>query len=160
MSDDLQAPGRTGTGTLVEDRFWEPHASPWSVWPLVAAYPTLILAVYRRDRALLAGTLLAVVLNLLLVSPPETDEAWATRVVLGERVWLERGLHSSPPDLGLVAVGAAVHLYAVRAAVARRPVRTLVGTAASMALMLLFFGRMVRLYETREDAGSDGNGPG
>ena len=138
------------------EMFWEPHSSPRSVWPLVAAYPVLILAVYRRSGVLLLGTLLSVAANLLLVSPPRSDDAWSTRVVLGERLWLEQDLRSSPGDVGLVAVGRAVHLYAIRAALRRRPIRTAVGTAASMALMFLFFDRMARLYEHQPAPGSDG----
>jgi hypothetical protein len=130
--------------------FWEPHASPRSVWPLVAAYPLLLLALYRRDPRLLGGTLLGVVANLLLVSPPETDEAWATRVVLGERVWLDRGLRSEVGTLGLLAVGGAVHLATMRAALGQDRLRTLVGGAASLLLMFVFFDRMVRLYERAE----------
>ncbi|MFC6940083.1 DUF6653 family protein [Salinirubellus sp. GCM10025818] len=160
MADEPDGTGSARSGTLASEIFWEPHASPRSVWPLVAAYPVLILAVYRRSRPLLVGVLVSVVTNLLVVSPPETDDAWATRVVLGERVWLERVLTSSPRDLGLIGVGAAVHLYAVRAAVRRQPVRTAVGTAASMALMFLFFGRMVRLYEEHASAVPGGGLPG
>ena len=141
-----------GPRSLANERFWEPHSSPRSVWPLVAAYPVLILAVYRRSRLLLVGTLLSVATNLLLVSPPETDDAWATRVVLGERVWLERGLASSPHDLGLTAVGGVVHLWTFRAAVRRQPVHTAVGTVVSMALMFLFFDRMARLYGAHASA--------
>lgn len=135
---------------LVTTAFWEPHASPRSVWPLVAAYPLLLFAVYRRDPRLLGGTLLGVVANLLLVSPPETDEAWATRVVLGERVWLDRGLDSESGTLGLLAVGGAVHLATMRAALRQDRLRTLVGGVASMLLMLVLFDRMVRLYERAE----------
>ena len=153
MSDG--GPHRTdhAGGSLVEDRFWRPHASPWSVRAFVTAYPVLVLALYRRDRRLFAGTLLAAVTSLLVVSPPEDDDAWATRVVLGERVWLERGLGSSPRDLGLMALGAVAHLHTVRAALSRHPIRTAVGTVVSMALMALFFDRMVRLYEEHADAG-------
>jgi hypothetical protein len=142
------------------DVFWEPHSSPRSVWPLVAAYPVLILAIYRRSGVLLVGTLLSVAANLLLVSPPETDDAWATRVVLGERVWIERGLASSPRDLGLTAIGAVVNLYTLRAAVRRQAVRTGLGTAASVALMFLFFGRMTRLYDEDASAGRNGEAAG
>jgi hypothetical protein len=132
---------------LVTTAFWEPHASPRSVWPLVAAYPLLLLAIYRRNPRLLGGTLLGVVANLLVVSPPETDEAWATRVVLGERVWLDRGLDSEPGTLGLLGVGGVVHLATMRAALRQDRLATLVGGAVSMLLMGLFFDRMVRLYE-------------
>jgi len=156
---------RGGDGDRTRSRanevFWKPHSSPRSVWPLVAAYPVLILAIYRRSRLLLVGTLLSVAANLLVVSPPETDDAWATRVVLGERVWLERGLASSPRDLGVTAVGAVVNLYTLRAAVRRQPVRTGLGVVASMALTFLFFDRMVRLYEAHADGRAEsGSSPG
>lgn len=148
-----------GLGGFVETAFWEPHASPASVWGLIATYPLVVLAVYRRSWPLFVATICSVVLNLRIPSPPEDDTAWATRVVLGERIWLERGLTSSPRDLGLIGVGAAVHLCAVRAAARRQPARTVVGTAASMALMFLFFGRMVRLYEEHASAVSGGGLP-
>jgi hypothetical protein len=153
----------TGDGDrgLIETAFWEPHASPASVWGLVATYPLLILAVYRRSGPLLAAVPCSVLLNLRVASSPEDDTAWATRVVLGERVWLERGLASRPGDLGAVGVGAAVQLYTLRAALTRRPGRTAAGTVASMLLMLLFFDRMARLYEheTHDSARPDGGSP-
>lgn len=101
--------GPTNEG-LAERVFWRRHASPASVWWFVSLYPALILAIYRRSRRLGAAILLSLVVNLLVVAPPETDDAWATRVILGERVWLERGLLSSPGDLAVAAVGGAVNL--------------------------------------------------
>jgi hypothetical protein len=146
-------------GGVIETAFWRPHASPWSVWGLIATYPLLVLAVYRRNWPLLAAIPCSVVLNLRMASPPEDDTAWATRVVLGERVWLERGLASRPGDLGVVGVGAAVQLYTLRAALSRRPGRTAVGAAASMLLMFLFFDRMARLYDEHEGVRPDGGSP-
>jgi hypothetical protein len=141
-------PDRTG---VVERYFWARHANPGSVWTLVAAYPVLVLALYRRSRPLLGATLLFVLLNPLLFSPPDDDGAWATRVVRGERVWLDRGLGSSPGDLLFVTLAAPLYLFTIRAAVDRRPVHTAVGTAVGLVLMLLFFGRMARQYERRAD---------
>lgn len=133
--------------TFVETVFWKPHASPQSVWGLIATYPLLILAVYRRSGPLLATILCSVVLNLQVASPPADDSAWATRVVLGEQVWLERGLASQRSALGITSIGAVAQLYTLRAAVNRRPVRTVAGTVASIALMFVFFDQMVRLYD-------------
>lgn len=143
-------------GEFVEEAFWNRHANPWSVRGFVLTYPALVLAVYRRSRVLGAGVLLSLAANLRLVSPPETDDAWATRVVLGERVWLERGVRSSRSDILVAAVGGLVNLLTLRAAARRRPVETALGTAASMALMLLFFDRMARLYEEQRIS-SDGD---
>ncbi|ELZ27150.1 hypothetical protein C474_17419 [Halogeometricum pallidum JCM 14848] len=134
---------------LAKQFFWTRHANPGSVWTLVGAYPVLVAAVYRRDRRLLAGTLLFVAANPLLFSEPDDDAAWATRVVLGERVWLDRGLLSSPGDALFVALMAPVFLSTLRAAAERRSLRTAVGTAVSLVVMFLFFDRMARLYETR-----------
>jgi hypothetical protein len=141
-------------GAFIDEVFWTPHASPGSVWGLVATYPLLILAVYRRSGPLLATVVCSVVLNLRIASPPDDDAAWATRVVFGERRWLDRGLSSQPDALGLVGVGAAVQLYTLRAAATRRPGRTVAGTAVSMLLMLAFFDRMARLYDDHGTADS------
>lgn len=146
--DSVERGHRSGDRTLTDRFFWSRHANPRSVWSLVVAYPTLVLAIYRRDRPLLVGTLLFVAANPLLFSPPEDDDAWATRVVLGERVWLEEGVVGSR-DLLFVAFAAPVYLLTLRSAVGRRPVRTAVGTVVSMVLMLLFFDRMARRYEAR-----------
>ncbi|WP_254761694.1 DUF6653 family protein [Natrinema marinum] len=135
----------------VRRRFWSRHANPWSVWTLMGAYPTLVWAIYRRDRRLLVGTLLFVAANPFVSPPPETDDAWATRVVLGERVWLEREPLRSRETL-FAAASAPVYLWTLRAAVDRRRVETGVGVALSMALMLVFFRRMVRLYDEENEA--------
>jgi hypothetical protein len=148
----------TDAETFAERVFWGPHASPRSVWGFVATYPLVIAAIYYRDRRLLAGVLLAVVTNLGLSSPPETDEAWATRVVLGERAWLDGGTSSSSPEgLGVLAVGGVVQAWTFRAAVGKRPLRTAVGTVASLVTMGWFFDRMVRLYDetTEREPGDD-----
>ncbi|WP_331236445.1 DUF6653 family protein [Natronorarus salvus] len=141
MTDSTLEPDRLGDRLL-----WSRHANPWSVWTLVPAYPVLVLTIYRRSRPLLAGTLLFVALNPLPVSPPEIDETWATRAVLGERVWIERGIRSSVHTPFVVAC-APVYVFTLRSAVERRPARTAVGTVVSVALMLVFFGRMVGVYE-------------
>jgi hypothetical protein len=149
MTAEPQPTHQSGdAGSFVDDVFWKRHANPRSVWAFIATYPVLVLAVYFRSRPLLAAMFLSILANLTLVSPPETDDAWATRVVLGEQVWLERGLLSQKTTFGLTAIGAMVNLYTLRAAVHRRPGQTVVGTVASMLLMFLFFHRMVSLYET------------
>jgi len=132
--------------------FWAGHANPGSVWTLIAAFPVLVLGVYRRDRRLLVAVALFAGLNPLVFPPPEDDSAWATRVVRGEQAWLDRGLASSPGDLLVLALGAPVVLFTLRAALRGRPARTALGTVASLCAMGLFFRRMARLYE-REAGG-------
>lgn len=135
-------------GGLSDRLFWSGHANPWSVRTFVVAYPMLVLAIYRRQRPLLVVTLIFVVLNPILAPPPADDRAWATRVVLGERVWLEEGIFPSW-DLLFALLAAPVYLFTLASAAKRRPIRTVLGTTASMVVMLLFFDRMVRKYDER-----------
>ena len=133
------------------DALWNRHESPVSVWWLTLMYPVFVLAIYRRSRSLIGLLGFSLAANLLVVSPPETDDAWATRVVRGERVWLERGLRSSERDSLVLVVGALVNLYTLRAAYRQRPVKTVIGTSTSILLTFLFFDRMAELYETTAD---------
>lgn len=134
-------------GRVVAATLWSRHANPLSAWTMVAAYPALVLAIYRRDRPLLVGTLLAVALNPVLVPPARDDTAWSTRVVLGERAWIERGLASSVTDLLFVVACAPVYLFTLRSAAKRQRARTVVGTVVSLVLMVVFFDRMASSYE-------------
>jgi hypothetical protein len=145
---DAESPESVPSG--VRRFLWGRHANPRSVWSLFLVFPLLVLGVYRRDRPLLAGTLLFVLVHPLAVSEPDDDDAWATRVVRGERAWLDRGLFASTADLLFVVLCAPVILFTLRSAVRREPVRTAVGTPLSMVLMLVFFGRMARLYDRWE----------
>ncbi|WP_440769266.1 DUF6653 family protein [Natronorubrum sp. DTA28] len=138
---------RFGSQDSITNRlFWSGHANPGSVWTFVGAYLLLVLSLYRRNRPLLVGTLLFVAVNPLVFPSPETDDAWATRVVLGEQVWLERGLRPSS-HLRFTLVCVPVFLFTLRSAAKRYPLRTGLGAIASVVLMLLFFDRMARLYE-------------
>ncbi|WP_227131191.1 DUF6653 family protein [Halorubellus salinus] len=135
----------------VERYLWSRHEHPGSVWSLLLAYPLFVLAVYRRDRRLLAAVLAFVGAQPLLFDAPDDDAAWATRVVRGERDWLDAGLADSPGDLALLAVGAPLNLLVLRAAVRRQPLRTAVGVACSVALSLAFFERMANRYGRTTD---------
>lgn len=116
---------------------------------MVAAYPALIRALYRRDRSLLAGMFLFDLVNLIVFPSPEDDEAWATRVVLSERAWLKRGIGSSPVDAAFVALATPIYLCTLWAAVRGRSIQTGLGALFLLAVMLPFFERMARLYDRR-----------
>jgi hypothetical protein len=136
----------------VKRTFWQRHANPWSGWTRVVTYPLLMLGIYRRDGRLLAGTTLFVLLNPVLFPAVDSDEAWMSRVVLGERLWLSEGRKASLVNLLNVA-NVPVSLYAVYSAYRRRPLRTAVATAGSMLLKFLFVNEMVKFYDTHTDAG-------
>jgi hypothetical protein len=138
--------------SAVTRAFWQRHANPWSGWTRVLAYPLLMLGVYRRDGRLLAGTTLFVLLNPVLFPAVDSDEAWMSRVVLGERLWLSEGRKTSLVNLLNVA-NVPVSLYAVYAAYRRRPVRTALATAGSMLLKFLFVNEMVKFYDAHAEDG-------
>ena len=130
----------------LHETVWERHANPKSGWSRVLSLPLLMLSIYRRDERLLVGTVLFVALNPVLFPPPEDDDAWMTRVVYGERLWLEHGNRRHPIQLLNVA-NAFLTLYAVRAAVRRQPVRTTVATTGAMALKFLFVAVVADYYD-------------
>lgn len=125
---------------------WSRHSNAGSVWTFVAAFPLLIAGLYRRDARVLGATLLFVALNPFLFRAPVNDRAWATRVVLGEQVWLHRGLRRSRATV-LALLSTPVFLVTIASAARQRRRTTIAGAIASIALMMLFFRAMVRLYE-------------
>jgi hypothetical protein len=137
---------RSARLATLREAVWERHANPASGWSRVATLPLLVLAIYRRDRRLLAGTVVFVVVNPVLFPPPEGDDAWMTRVVYGERLWLEHGNRRHPIQL-LNVCNAALTIYAVRSALRRRPVRTALATAGAMALKFLFVAFAADYYD-------------
>ena len=137
----------------LSETFWRRHANPKSGWSRTVTTPALLYAIYRRDPRLLVAVLAFAVLNPLLFSPPDTDEAWMTRVVLAERWWTEeedRGLldPSYPNVLNLLNVPTTG--YALVAAYRRQPIRAALAGAASMALKFWYVGALVRRYDARE----------
>lgn len=140
------------TTSRIEDAFWARHANPKSGWTRVPTGPIVVYAVYRRDWRLLGAALLWTVLNPVLFSPPETEDAWMTRAVLAERWWIrEEG--NSTIGLGYPNVwntaGALGFFAALHAAWRRRPVGAGLGALASVALKLWWLRVLVRRYDER-----------
>ena len=84
----------------MNDAVWQRHANPLSVWTRLPILPLLALAIWSRVwigwaclipvLALLAWTWL----NPRAFPPPARTDSWASRAVMGERVWLK---HPTPP---------------------------------------------------------------
>ena len=80
---------------------WMRHANPVSVWTRFAALPLIALSIWSRDwigwwcvvPLVLSNVWLMV--NPLFFAPPRSTRNWASRGVLGERVWTERDRASS-----------------------------------------------------------------
>ena len=78
------------------DEVWEKHANPWSVWTRFSALPLLAVAIWSRlwigpwAWALLSVTIYWIWINPRLFKKPLSTDNWASKAVLGERVWLNR----------------------------------------------------------------------
>ncbi|WP_276271516.1 DUF6653 family protein [Haloarcula litorea] len=143
-------------GSALDRYFWARHANPKSGWTRAATMPLLMACIYRRDWRGLALVLAFVVANPFLFAPPESDADWMTKGVYGERLWTagdyDRWGYPEVLNYGNAAAG----LYALFAAVRRRPAETALATTLSMALKFWFVAEMVHLYERERDAEQSG----
>jgi hypothetical protein len=69
---------------------WRRHRNPWSGWTRVALGPALAVAIWLHSWPWIALLVLALLTNPFWFPPPERDDAWMTRAVDGERLWLAR----------------------------------------------------------------------
>jgi len=142
----------------MDDVAWQRHANPWSVWTRVATLPLVVLAVWSRAWlgwwALGAITVVVVWTrrNPRLFPRPLSTDNWASKGVLGERVWLNRDKvpvprhHFLMPHI-LTAVAAAGVLFLVWGLVELAIWPILLGMALTFLGKLWFVDRMVWLYE-------------
>lgn len=147
----------------MSEETWKRHANPWSVWTRNTVLPLLVLAVWSRvwvGRWAIALTALAVLwawLNPRVFPAPASTDNWASKAVLGERVWLQRAEVPLPPHhrvmptlLGAIA---AIGVVPLVIGVVRLDVwPTLFGAALIYCGKLWFLDRMVWLYEDMKDA--------
>ena len=147
----------------MDDRTWARHANPCSVWTRVAILPLLALAIWSRvwigwwALVPVIGLMVWTWINPRAFPPPRSTNAWASKAVLGERVWLNR--HSVPiPEhhrraaniLTMISASGFVPLAWGLIALAFWP--TIFGVALTALGKLWFVDRMVWLYEDMKDA--------
>lgn len=142
----------------LDDATWLRHANPWSVWSRNTALPLLVLAAWSRTwigwwwLVPFGLAVLWVWLNPRVFPRPASTDNWASRAVLGERVWLDRKRIPIPPQhrlvphllSGVAALGAAITIWGV-VELALWP--TILGSILVYAGKLWFLDRMVWLYE-------------
>lgn len=140
----------------MDDAAWARHANPWSVWTRVPILPLLALAIWSR--AWIGWWVLLPVLLLLawtwvnprIFPPPRSTASWASRAVLGERLWIARGAVPVPERhrllphvLNAAAAGGGLLLaYGLAWLV---PWAALLGFVLAFGAKMLFLDRMVRL---------------
>ncbi len=137
-----------------EEQFWSRHSNPNSGWTRVPSGALIVYAVYRRNWRLLGAALVWTVINPLLFSPPETEDAWMTRAVLAEKWWIRE---QANPTVGLDypnicnTAGALGFVYALYAAWRQSPRGAALGVMASIGLKLWWLRVLVARYDRRTD---------
>jgi hypothetical protein len=150
----------------MDEGTWARHANPWSVWTRYTVLPLLVLAIWSRvwlgwwSIVPVLLTSLWAWLNPRLFPVPSSTNNWASRAVLGERVWMNRGQiplprhHRRAPHL--LAAVAALGLPFLAWGLYRLELwPTLCGGLLVFAGKLWFLDRMVWLYEDMKDVQPD-----
>ncbi|MFW5905572.1 MAG: DUF6653 family protein [archaeon] len=134
----------------LEAIFWRRHSNPKSGWSRVPTGPLLVYAIYRRNWRLSFALLVWAALNPVLFSPPATEDAWMTRVVLAERWWVREEANGT---IGLTCpniyntVGGLAFAYSLYAAWRKRPVGATFGAIVASGLKLWWVNVLVRRYD-------------
>ncbi len=146
----------------MSDEVWARHANPWSVWTRVPVLPLLVLAIWSRDwigwwcLLPVAAVALWTWLNPRVFPKPASIDSWASRAVLGERVWVER--HSAPLPAHhlraarwLTAVALAGMVPLAWGLITLEVWPTVLGLVLVYGGKLWFLDRMVWLYADMKD---------
>ena len=147
----------------MDDSTWARHANPWSVWTRVAIFPLLALTIWSRvwigwwALVPVIGLIVWTWINPRAFPPPHSTISWASKAVLGERVWLNQ--HSVPiPEhhrraaniLTMISASGIVPLAWGLTTLEFWP--TIFGVALTAIGKLWFVDRIVWLYEDMKDA--------
>ena len=103
---------------ILSERVWRRHSSPWSVWTRILSYPLVYLPFWNRSWKQGAAVAAWFAANPVIFPEPEDDSSWATRGVLGEKLWMAE----RPRDLIMLlsAASGMVGLVGLAAAYRRR----------------------------------------
>lgn len=147
---------------VLSDETWRRHANPWSVWTRYAAFPVLVAAIWSRMwLGWWAVVPVAIVVAWLIWNPrafppPASTNNWASKAVLGERIWVGLKKDEVPPHHRLAprvatffsAAGALALIWGL--VVFDAPV-TVLAMLLVIAAKTWFVDRMVWLFDDMKD---------
>lgn len=145
------------------DENWMKHANPWSVWTRYSVLPIIIFSFWSRMWigwwCLIPATLsiLWMFFNPILFSKPKSTKNWASKAVLGERVYLNRDqveipeIHQNPIHKILNSTSSVGMILAIWAAVYYSIWDAILGVSLAYLGKSWFLDRMVWLYEDMKD---------
>lgn len=149
---------KPATSATLSDAVWKRHANRWSVITRYSAFPLIIASVWSRVwlgwwcLVPLTITVAWIWLNPRLFPVPASTNNWASKAVLGERVWLNRKTISIPAHHARAAIvlnvvnslGVIVLCYGLYAS---DPWCTALGFSITFFGKTWFLDRMVWLFE-------------
>ena len=147
----------------MDDAAWQRHASPWSVFLRNTVLVILVAAFWSRvwigwwAALAVAGAFLWMWLNPRIFPAPASFDNWASKSVLGERVWMNRDAvpvpahHRTVPVL-LSVIGGLGLLCTAWGVAMLDPWPTILGAVLVYAGKLWFLDRMVWLWHDMRDA--------
>ncbi len=146
----------------MSDAVWERHANPLSVWTRYSVLPILVIAFWSRIWLGWWSTICVVIaigwiwINPRLFRKPKSTNNWASKAVLGERVWLNRKevpvpqYHRILPNILSIAASIAMVLC-IYGVVRLQVWPTIFGIALTYMAKSWFLDRMVWLYEDMKE---------
>lgn len=151
---------------FMSDETWERHTNPRSVWTRFTVLPCLIAAIWSRDWIGIWAwlpTMLAIFwawVNPRVFEKPASTNNWASKAVLGERIWINRKIipvpmsHQRMPIIlsGITALGIPLLIWGLWKLNAWP---TLCGVLLVYAGKVWFLDRMVWLYEDMKEMTSE-----
>ncbi len=141
----------------MDDATWARHANPLSVYSRFTTLPLLTLAIWSRVwlgwwcLIPIALTILWIWYNPRAFNPPQSTANWASRITLGERVYLNRKTTPIPEHhiivlkviTGMATISVAILIYGLAVL---NVWATVCGMLLSIITKLWFVDRMVWLY--------------
>lgn len=146
----------------LDDETWLQHANPRSVYSRFTLFPLFVVSAWSRvwiDEYFLVPLALTIVwtfLNPRLFERPESLDSWASKGVLGERIWKDRDAHDIDP-----ICARQIHALNLLQVLGLPPFvwglytldfwMTMTGLSVMFLAKTWFFDRMVWLLEERRD---------
>lgn len=142
----------------MDEAAWLRHANPWSVWTRFIILPMLALAIWSRvwigwwSLALIIILAIWTRYNPHAFPEPKTTKKWASRAVMGERVWLSRSETPIPTHHSkaafILSLMAGIGLPFVAFGLWQLSVwPTILGVFIIVVFKMWFLDRMVWLYD-------------
>ncbi len=142
----------------MDDATWAKHTNPWSGWTRMSILPLFSFAIWSRIWLgwhvlwLILALLLWTWLNPRLFPIPRNDDAWMTKAILGERLWLagkipDAQAHHLAICRNLNLVGGLGVIVLAFGLWRLDPGWTLAGLVTILAAKLWFLDRMVWLRQ-------------